>query len=264
MRRSSLNSFPKNPKYRSLPIPAIAIPTPSEVKLSYLRKERREIREKEKREKEKREAELLESHSILPAYRNDIRKTDKNIKKIIAKMTYEDKKNLDDFKYDVSINIIPIKSDFKRIYILNTIMKYDLDISEERYLSIEEIALLLLFFMEILDIFITRTNILDKYTVDNSIKIYDIFYRNIYNILDIDADIYNLWINFYLNERLKESINDTRLSEEKKKTEIDDFYYTCLLDMLTYTPLRKMGDYDNTIDFYKNFLAFLILLQPKR
>lgn len=242
-------SIPINPNFRVPAVPANLLKSPSKVF------------QKIQRQRTIREEPLV----ILTAYRNEIRETDSFITTLIANMNEEDITQFKAILSDVEPEIKPANLAEWKIRILNKILENNLEIKieTEQYLTIEEIAIVVFYFTEIVDNLIDNNDIIEKYSYPDFFKIFDTFYKNFYIFFNIDSFIYNLWANEYL-KKLKEELASRSITEKKEIImSIDKYKYLCLIDILVFTPLRKMGDYDNTIDFLKNYLQILILILKK-
>lgn len=243
-------SYPINPKFRVPAVPAVP---------ANLLKLPSKVDEKFEQKKIIREEPLF----ILPEYRNQIRKTDSSIASLVDNMDEEDLKQIRAIHLDVEKAMNHRNFADWKIRILNKIMENNLEIEKEQYLTIEEIAILVFYFTEIVDNLIDNNDIIEKYSYPDIFKIYDTFYTNFYTFFNIDSYIYNLWNDEYLKQ-LKEILEATTSNEKKQKIiSIENYKYLCLIDLLVFTPLRRMGDYDNTIDFLRTYLDILVLILKK-
>lgn len=150
---------------------------------------------------------------------------------------------------------------FKDANFILTVLQ-DVDVEASQYLTIKEITLFIFYLYLVLKKIFT-SDIYSSYTNYKSlIKLYETIFEDIYYTFDIDYPIYNSLMTEMdkeLSYRLSTSI-DQSLSETNKL--ISDIYIKYLIYCLLLTPLNKMGDYDNTINFFKNYLAYLTIIIP--
>lgn len=139
-----------------------------------------------------------------------------------------------------------------KLFILNA-MK-DTTIKKNKYLTIEEIAIFVSFLRKMF-VKIIKTEktgeipnllSLNYYSV---VQIYELFFTNLYNTMELNDDVYNSLME----------VLDEELKNNHDNSQVEEIYINCLIDCFLITPLSKFGNSDTDIEFFTTYLGYMAL-----
>lgn len=139
-----------------------------------------------------------------------------------------------------------------KLFISNAIK--DTNIKKNKYLTIQEIAIFVYFLRKMFVKIIKTENTgeipnllsLNYYSV---VQIYELFFTNLYNTMELNDDVYNSLME----------VLDEELKNNHDNSQVEEIYINCLIDCFLITPLSKFGNSDTDIEFFTTYLGYMAL-----